>query len=94
MANPLIAIRAIRAASLEGLRVPQDLAVVGFDGIELGRDLTPALSTVMQPNYDIGRHSVELLVKALADGVVPHADTSLLLPHAFREGESCAAAAH
>ena len=47
----------------------------------------------MQPNHDIGRHSVELLVKALADGVVPRADASLLLPHAFREGESCAAAA-
>lgn len=91
--NDLLAIRAIRAASLDGLRVPQDLAVVGFDGIALGQDLTPALSTVMQPNHDIGRHSVELLVKALADGVVPRADASLLLPHAFREGESCAAAA-
>jgi DNA-binding LacI/PurR family transcriptional regulator len=90
--NDLLAIRAIRAASLSGLRVPQDLAVVGFDGIELGQDLTPALSTVMQPNHDIGRHSVELLVKALADGVVPRPSTSLLLPHAFREGESCAAA--
>ncbi len=90
--NDLLAIRSIRAASLDGLRVPQDLAVVGFDGIALGQDLTPALSTVMQPNHDIGRHSVELLLKALADGVVPRADASLLLPHAFREGESCAAA--
>lgn len=90
--NDLLAIRSIRAASLDGLRVPQDLAVVGFDGIALGQDLTPALSTVMQPNHDIGRHSVELLVKALADGVVPRADASLLLPHAFRDGESCAAA--
>lgn len=90
--NDLLAIRSIRAASLDGLRVPQDLAVVGFDGIALGQDLTPALSTVMQPNHDIGRHSVELLVKALTDGVVPRADASLLLPHAFREGESCAAA--
>ncbi len=90
--NDLLAIRSIRAASLDGLRVPQDLAVVGFDGIALGQDLTPALSTVMQPNHDIGRHSVELLLKALADGVVPRADASLLLPHAFRDGESCAAA--
>jgi DNA-binding LacI/PurR family transcriptional regulator len=90
--NDLLAIRAIRAASLSGLRVPQDLAVVGFDGIALGQDLTPVLSTVTQPNHDIGRHSVELLVKALADGIGPRADSSLLLPHAFREGESCAAA--
>jgi len=90
--NDLLAIRCIRAASLDGLRVPQDLAVVGFDGIALGQDLTPALSTVMQPNHDIGRHSVALLLKALADGGVPRADASVLLPHAFREGESCAAA--
>ncbi|MGJ7490325.1 LacI family DNA-binding transcriptional regulator [Variovorax sp. ZT4R33] len=91
--NDLLAIRSIRAASLDGLRVPQDLAVVGFDGIELGQDLTPALSTVMQPNHDIGRHSVELLVRALASGQAPDASASLLLPHGFREGESCAAPA-
>ena len=45
-----------------------------------------------QPNHDIGRHAVELLVKALAAGTAPGADASLLLPHAFREGESYAAA--
>ncbi|MGJ7542881.1 LacI family DNA-binding transcriptional regulator [Variovorax sp. LT1R16] len=90
--NDLLAIRCIRAAHRNGLRVPQDLAVVGFDGIALGEDLTPALSTVTQPNHDIGRHAVELLVKALAAGTAPGADASLLLPHAFREGESYAAA--
>ena len=63
--NDLLAIRCIRAAHLNGLRVPHDLAVVGFDGIALGEDLTPALSTVMQPNDDIGRRAVELLVQAL-----------------------------
>lgn len=92
--NDLLAIRSIRAAHRSGLRVPQDLAVIGFDGIALGEDLTPALSTVTQPNHDIGRQSVELLVRALAGGVVPTAASSLLLPHGFRAGESCAAAAH
>lgn len=88
--NDLLAIRSIRAAHLSGLRVPQDLAVVGFDGIALGEDLTPALSTVTQPNHDIGRHSVELLVRALAGGGAPTAASSLLMPHSFRAGESCA----
>ncbi|MGJ7580871.1 LacI family DNA-binding transcriptional regulator [Variovorax sp. RHLX14] len=90
--NDLLAIRSIRAAHLSGLRVPQDLAVVGFDGIALGEDLTPALTTVTQPNRDIGRHSVELLVRALSGGGAPTADSSLVLPHGFREGESCAVA--
>ena len=89
--NDLLAIRCIRAAHLAGLQVPRDLSVIGFDGIALGEDLTPALSTVTQPNADIGRHTVELLVRALASGAPLTAGTSLLLPHAFRAGESCAA---
>lgn len=88
--NDLLAIRSIRAAHLSGLQVPRDLSVIGFDGIALGEDLTPALSTVTQPNGDIGRHSVELLMQALAGGTVPNAGASLELPHAFRSGESCA----
>jgi LacI family repressor for deo operon, udp, cdd, tsx, nupC, and nupG len=71
--------------------VPRDLTVVGFDGIALGEDLTPMLSTITQPNADIGRCSVELLVQALAAGATLGAGSSLLLAHGFREGESCAA---
>jgi DNA-binding LacI/PurR family transcriptional regulator len=90
--NDLLAIRSVRAAHLSGLAVPDDLSVVGFDGIALGEDLTPALTTIAQPNSDIGRHSVELLMQAMAGGTALRADASLLLPHAFRDGESCAAA--
>jgi len=90
--NDLLAIRSIRAAHLSGLSVPDDLSVIGFDGIALGEDLTPALTTIAQPNSDIGRHSVELLVQAMAGGTTLQADASLLLPHTFRDGESCASA--
>jgi len=90
--NDLLAIRSIRAAHLSGLPVPDELSVVGFDGIALGEDLTPTLTTIAQPNSDIGRHSVELLMQAMAGGAVLQADASLLLPHAFRDGESCAEA--
>lgn len=90
--NDLLAIRSIRAAHLGGLSVPDDLSVIGFDGIALGEDLTPALTTIAQPNSDIGRHSVELLVQAMAGGTTLQPDASLLLPHTFRDGESCASA--
>jgi DNA-binding LacI/PurR family transcriptional regulator len=90
--NDLLAIRAVRAAHLSGLSVPKDLSVVGFDGIALGEDLTPALSTITQPNHDIGRRSVELLIEALAAGRPLDIRSSVLLPHGFRVGESCAAA--
>jgi DNA-binding LacI/PurR family transcriptional regulator len=88
--NDLLAIRAMRAAHLCGLAVPRDLSVVGFDGIALGEDLTPALSTITQPNHAIGRRSAELLIGALADGRALDASSSVLLPHGFRDGESCA----
>ncbi|WP_411884413.1 LacI family DNA-binding transcriptional regulator [Polaromonas sp. YR568] len=89
--NDLLAIRSLRAAHLAGLAVPRDLTVVGFDGIALGEDLTPMLSTITQPNADIGRCSVELLVQALTGGAALTPDSSLSLAHGFREGESCAA---
>jgi LacI family repressor for deo operon, udp, cdd, tsx, nupC, and nupG len=89
--NDLLAIRSLRAAHLAGLAVPRELAVVGFDGIALGEDLTPMLSTITQPNADIGRCSVELLVQALTGGAALAPDSSLSLAHGFREGESCAA---
>ena len=89
--NDLLAIRSLRAAHLVGLAVPRDLTVVGFDGIALGEDLTPMLSTITQPNADIGRCSVELLVQALTGGAALTPDSSLSLAHGFRAGESCAA---
>ena len=88
--NDLLAIRAMRAAHLCGLAVPRDLSVVGFDGIALGEDLTPALSTITQPNHEIGRRSAELLIGALADDRALDAKSSVSLPHGFRIGESCA----
>jgi LacI family transcriptional regulator, repressor for deo operon, udp, cdd, tsx, nupC, and nupG len=86
--NDLLAIRTVRAAVGLGLRVPQDLSVVGFDGIELGRDLTPSLATVVQPNRDIGVRCVQLLAGALATGGVVTARASVTPAHSFREGES------
>ncbi|MFC5523020.1 LacI family DNA-binding transcriptional regulator [Polaromonas jejuensis] len=89
--NDLLAIRSIRAAHLAGLSVPRDLSVTGFDGIALGEDLTPMLSTITQPNADIGRCSVELLIQALAGGAPLTQAASICLAHAFRTGESCTA---
>ena len=90
--NDLLALRSIRAAHLAGVSVPGELSITGFDGIALGEDLTPMLSTITQPNAEIGQCSVELLVQALAGGAVLQAACSLTLPHGWRTGESCAAA--
>ncbi|MBC7709365.1 MAG: LacI family DNA-binding transcriptional regulator [Rhizobacter sp.] len=88
--NDLLAIRSVRAARQLGLRVPDDLSIAGFDGIALGCDLTPALSTIVQPNAEMGRRSVEWLVRALAADVPLNAVDSLTLDLHFRDGESMA----
>ena len=87
--NDLLAIRSLRAAHLSGLHVPTDLTITGFDGIALGLDTTPTLSTITQPNHDIGRSSVELLVQSLACSTKLQADNSVKLHYFFRDGESC-----
>jgi len=88
--NDLLAIRCLRAAHLAGLEVPRELTVVGFDGIALGQDLTPVLSTITQDNTAIGRHCVELLVRSLQTGQQLSPRDSITLAHGLRAGESCA----
>jgi len=90
--NDLLAIRAIRAVRQAGLRVPEDVSVTGFDGIALGLDLTPMLSTIVQPNARIGETSAAMIVQALAEGLPLAAGASQILPHSWRAGESCGAA--
>ncbi|HEV7628013.1 MAG TPA: LacI family DNA-binding transcriptional regulator [Streptomyces sp.] len=66
-ANDQTAVGALTELSRRGVRVPEDIAVVGFDGIPLGRLVTPALTTVRQPMRRLGEEAVELLVARLED---------------------------
>ena len=63
--NDNIAIGAIQAARARGLRVPEDLSIVGFDDIEHATIVTPALTTVRQPLAEMGRTAVSLLNRLL-----------------------------
>jgi LacI family transcriptional regulator len=63
--NDNIAVGAIQAARARGLRVPEDLSVVGFDDVESATVVTPALTTVRQPLAEMGRTAVSLLNRLL-----------------------------
>ena len=89
--NDLLAIRAIRAASMAGFSVPDDLCVVGFDGIAMGADLAPSLASISQPNRQIGSACVSLLCNALANKTPLTARHSVDLPYGWASGESCRA---
>jgi LacI family transcriptional regulator len=63
--NDNIAIGAIEAAKARGLRVPEDLSIVGFDDVENATIVSPALTTVRQPLAEMGRTGVSLLTRLL-----------------------------
>jgi LacI family transcriptional regulator len=63
--NDNIAIGAIQAARARGLRVPEDISIVGFDDVEHATIVTPMLTTVRQPLAEMGRTAVSLLNRLL-----------------------------
>jgi DNA-binding LacI/PurR family transcriptional regulator len=65
-ATDLLALGAIRAAHERGVRVPADLAIVGFDGLEEGRYSIPTLSTVEPDKPELARVAVDTLLTRVA----------------------------
>lgn len=66
--SDVMAIGATRALRDHGLRVPEDVSVMGFDGLILGSYLVPKLSTVAQPAKLLACRSVEILVDCIRGG--------------------------
>jgi LacI family transcriptional regulator len=65
-ANDLMAIAAIEVLAGAGVRVPEDVSVVGYDDTRLAALVRPALTTVRQPVYEMGATAAERLAKRLA----------------------------
>ncbi|MFH9292385.1 LacI family DNA-binding transcriptional regulator [Streptomyces sp. NPDC017520] len=86
-ANDQMAVGALQALERRGVRVPEDIAVTGFDGIPLSRIVRPPLTTVRQPIRQLGEQAVELLVQRLADP--GRAPVSLELPVSVTRRASC-----
>jgi LacI family transcriptional regulator len=63
--NDMMAVGAMRGAREFGLRVPEDLSIIGFDNILLARATTPPLTTVAQPKSTLARVTTELLIKRI-----------------------------
>lgn len=64
-ANDEMAVGAIAALRDRGYRIPEDIAVVGFDDIEINKSIAPPLTTVRQPLYHQGRMAAEILLDML-----------------------------
>jgi DNA-binding LacI/PurR family transcriptional regulator len=61
-----VAIQALRAATDRGLRVPEDVAIAGFDGMHSTLFTSPPLTTVSQPIQAIGQRAVEILIQQIS----------------------------
>jgi LacI family repressor for deo operon, udp, cdd, tsx, nupC, and nupG len=69
--NDEMAIGAMRALVSHGLRVPEDVSVVGFDDIRFARYTSPPLTTVAQPKNALGREAMSMMLELLNDAEVP-----------------------
>jgi LacI family transcriptional regulator len=76
--NDLMALGALRAAAEAGCSVPSDLAVVGYDDLELSQFTNPPLTTIAQPKKEIGVQAVRLLVERITQNGRP--PNRLILP--------------
>ncbi len=88
--NDLMAIGALRAAAESGLRVPQELAVVGFDDIDLASFVHPPLTSVAQNTREMGRITAQCLLARIAE---PHMapQRRIIAPELHVRGSSAAA---
>ncbi len=89
-ANDRMALAAIEALEMKGIRVPEDIAVVGFDDIDDGRYVTPSLTTVRQPLFELGKKAFELILTAVHGRKV---ESAVLTPElVVRESCGCPSA--
>ena len=84
--NDLLAISLIGAAARAGVRIPQQLSVMGFDGLDIGEQIAPSLASVTQPADMLGACAIDMLLQQASRG-------TRVLAYRLRSGESIAAPA-
>jgi LacI family transcriptional regulator len=85
--NDEMAIGALGALRANGLRIPADIAVTGFDDLAVAKHVRPALTTVRQPMRALGEEAVRILLDRVHDRSAPR--NSLVLPTEVVIRRSC-----
>ncbi len=71
-ANDLLALGAVRALTRAGLRVPQDISIVGYDDIDFAANAAVPLTSIRQPKYELGFAAAQLILQE-CESSEPHA---------------------
>lgn len=66
-ANDISAMQCLRALTEKGLKVPEEVAVIGFDNVDISSMVNPPLTTVAQPFYEMGEKAIELLIRKIEE---------------------------
>ncbi len=91
VASDLMATGALRAIREAGLRVPEDIAIVGFDDAQIAAFAEPPLTTVRQPVYQLGTSAIEMLLHLIESD--SHGPLRTILPTELVVRSSCGARA-
>ena len=70
-----MAIGAIRALQDSGLRVPEDVSVIGFDGLNIGEYTVPRLATLCQRVDELAGRCADILIEQIEHGIAPRHET-------------------
>ncbi len=87
--NDVIACGALRALAARGLRVPEDVSVVGFDDQDVAAYLSPPLTTIRQPMHEIGQQAARLVMPGMHKESGPSQARRVLLEPSLVVRESC-----
>ena len=84
--NDDLAIGAIFECQRLGIRIPQEMAIAGFHGHDVGQSMTPQLATVVTPRLEIGQRAAQELLDRLSD--LPQTSSLINLGYQIHLGES------
>jgi len=84
--NDHMAIGSMKALSEAGLRVPEDISLVGYDDIAIAEHMTPPLTTVWQPKRELGAAAVNLVMEEIKSRDLKEPSVIFLKPRLVRRG--------
>ncbi|MFC7394590.1 LacI family DNA-binding transcriptional regulator [Scopulibacillus cellulosilyticus] len=70
-ANGVVSLNLIKESKARGLKIPEDLSIIGFDDLDWSEIITPPLTTIAQPTEDIGRTAIERVFERIEGDTSP-----------------------
>lgn len=87
--NDQVAVAAYNAAQDLGIKIPEELSIIGFDDSSISKYVSPKLTTIWQPSYEKGEKAARMLIDALKENKQPHEGITLDCMMIYRN--SCSA---